>query len=218
MASDLLRTGGIELAKEVSAPFASLFALGGFTAWWLITSNDAANDESELGHEVTSHLLSGLTIIDKIQAQYSNFVSGTVKPENEAIFDDSNMNTSTDEKTLDRSDCLDQSTSNGSSKNSLDGDSSDPETPILCNFSEQKRTRLGMEVTCDGSNEQSGCIQYFSEYDVLLSFRGKLISAIMQGNEGFVSAALDSHFTESIDDIGCDEYGNTFLILAVQVN
>jgi hypothetical protein len=219
MASTLLRAGGIELAKEVSAPLASVFALGGFAAWWVISNKESKKeDKGLLSLHVNDNVLKGIKIIDDLHAQLSTFgrdcEAKTCDDELSETGKDSPVG-SINSRRLGKTQSLQRWSSSTSSTmfSSVDGDSE----PEKSNFSQNRRNVSEPTIS-------SGRI-IFSENDLLdevalsngMGLHDRMISAIMQGNEAFVSAALDGRFAKTIDDNACDEFGNTFLILAVQV-
>jgi hypothetical protein len=213
---------GIGIAKEVSGPLASVLAFGGFTAWWLLSCNkeEAQND---LGHQVTKHVFNGLTIIDNIGLQVSNLLNRS----------DEQKNCKNDIKQDDIVECesndgsISPSNSQMASQCSFD-ETADSESTGAGNYIRQ--SSLNEESLTDAVNYSETTLSREKPTDILVEMaetskfcitdseqRDQLIEAIMLGDEAYVASALCGIDPESLEDHGMDEFGNSLLILAVQV-
>lgn len=204
-----MATTGVELAKEVSGPLASVIAFGGFTAWWLLSSNK--EEPNDIAQHVTKHVLSGLTIIDDFQTQICNMITGNGDRGKSAHVlsehDDQDESGSSSLQTRQEI----QSESTGTSAGP--GDITASQINISEDVLTEPESRSNQNSPRDESSDK---FEYKAEIPATFDME-QLVPAIMQGNGCYVSAALEALPSSSPDDYGCDEYGNTLLILAVQV-
>ena len=197
---------GAELAKEVSGPLASVIALGGFTAWWLISSKKEEPDD--LGKQITKHVLSGLSIIDNIQAQVTNLLTGNSESTGfTQTHESKDQECSSSPSNSEVIQC-----SSGSTIGSSGFDVTSSQTSLEEAIPETD-SRIHENKLLEDSTDKFDCFQECPERFEM----DKLVEAVMQGDAPYLFSALDALGSAPPDEYGCDEFGNTLLILAVQV-
>ena len=192
LSKEAAKSGGIELAKEVPAPIASLVALGGFAAWWILSSG---------GPKAKGPLMTKWQ--RRVASQQANSTSDRSHDENTP--NESFGNLDSRFEAYDEDDYVLVDGPEESEKlriEELDASTEDliqTTKKIVSKSQDARRQRAG------NSAEDNKKEEFFN--------------AIMQGDIQFVKAAFDQDtpLWPDLNTESCDEYGNTLLILATQV-
>jgi hypothetical protein len=182
--------GGIELAKEVPAPIASIVALGGFAAWWVLSSHGSKGPKAMRWKKRI------VTPKPRMLAYAKSDKDDQTTPE---CYEDYSELDQEEEGYV-----LVDDPESGQTSNSSDPAPSDEEI-----FEQAKKTiaeaQQGRRQRAGQSKEDKKKEDFFN--------------AIMQGDLEYVNAAFNqgSSAWSELNTESCDEYGNTLLILATQV-
>lgn len=196
MSKEAAKSGGLELAKEVPAPIASIVALGGFAAWWVLSSTR--------GHKGPKATVWQKRITLQAKASSTRREAGADSSFEKAD-EESETNDGDDDEyvIVDDPDEISESgqASNSSATEPLPSDEEVLESAkkAIAQAQEGRRLRAGQ------NHEDPKKEEFFN--------------AIMQGDIQFVKAAFDpdSLLWPDLSPESCDDYGNTLLILATQV-
>jgi hypothetical protein len=183
--------GGIELAKEVPAPIASIVALGGFAAWWILSSHSTKGPKAMRWKKRIITSRPKLLACAKSDQEDKN--------SSELVEDDSELDQEEEDY------ILVEDPESGQTSISSDPAPSDEElieqVKKTVAQAQQGRRQRG------GQNPEDRKKEHF-------------FNAIMQGDLEYVNAAFNKGSSGWLDlnTESCDEYGNTLLILATQVS
>jgi hypothetical protein len=182
--------GGIELAKEVPAPIASIVALGGFAAWWVLSSH---------GNKGPKAVKWKKRIV-------------TPRPKMLACAKTNQDDTNSSEAF---EDCLDLDQEEEGFVFVDDPEScqiSSPGDPTPSSEEVIELARKAVAQSQKARKQRAG-----QEAD---KKKEAFFNAIMQGDLEYVNAAFNKESSGWLDlnTESCDEYGNTLLILATQVS
>jgi hypothetical protein len=199
LSKEAAKPGGLELAKEVPAPIASMVALGGFEAWWILSSRAPKGPKTMTAWQKQE------TMPARASSRAGRDAGINQSPEidfdGEFDFDDD------DDEGYVPVDDPDEETESGHANNSSvtaheqpkDEDVVESAKKIIAQAQKGRRQRAG-------HNQEDQKKEDF-------------FNAIMQGDKQFVKAALnpDSLLWPNLSPESCDDYGNSLLILATQV-
>ena len=185
-------------------------ALGGFTAWYVmsIRKGGALKD---LGSKAATCALASSNIVDDILAQLSELLNRANKrielPSLDGWVSGRSMQMISSQYSFEDADCSDRTSKVNSTRQS-------------------SQSEMGLSETLtssEGSSPREQLTQNLIENAAPCNFslasseqRHQLIEAVMLGDETFVASALQQIGPPSLEH-WTDEYGNTLLILAVQV-
>eukprot|EP00291_Cryptomonas_curvata_P017187 CAMPEP_0172157706 /NCGR_PEP_ID=MMETSP1050-20130122/3948_1 /TAXON_ID=233186 /ORGANISM="Cryptomonas curvata, Strain CCAP979/52" /LENGTH=262 /DNA_ID=CAMNT_0012826981 /DNA_START=1001 /DNA_END=1786 /DNA_ORIENTATION=+ len=205
LADTLSPSQGHHVSFSLLASILSM-ALGGFTAWWLLSSRKGGALKY-LGRKAATCALTSSNIIDDIVSKISELLNRANKRIEMPSIDGwvsgpSRMQMISSQYSFEDADCSDN-TSNGNSTRQ----------------SGRNETVLSETVTSsEASSPREPLTKNLVERNFSLSCseqRNQLIEAVMLGDEAFVASALQHIGPESLEH-WTDEYGNSLLILAVQ--
>ena len=186
-------------------------AFGGLTAWWLLQSNKA-DVLKDLGSKATTCALTSTNIIEDIVVKFSDLLNRSNNRVALRGFDASlpasSMRMISSQYSFEDASCL-KNTSRGNC--TRQSSQSEIVVPEAVTSSEVSSPRERFKDNLVGNAPPP-------KYSLLGSEQQhQLIEAVMLGDEAFVASALQRSGPESLDEYGTDEYGNSLLILAVQV-
>jgi hypothetical protein len=195
LSKEAAKSGGLELAKEVPAPIASIVALGGFAAWWMLSSR------APKGPKMTAWQKRVTLSARASSARRDAGINQS--PENN---DDGEFEFDDDDEEYVLVDDLDEASESGQANNSSVTDPVPSDEDVL----ESAKTLIAQAQ--EGRRQRAGHNQEDQKKE-------DFFNAIMQGDIQFVKAALnpDSLLWPDLSPESCDDYGNTLLILATQV-
>jgi hypothetical protein len=195
LSKEAAKSGGLELAKEVPAPIASIVALGGFAAWWMLSSR------APKGPKMTAWQKRVTLSARASSARRDAGINQS--PENN---DDGEFEFDDDDEEYVLVDDLDEASESGQANNSSVADPVPSDEDVL----ESAKTLIAQAQ--EGRRQRAGHNQEDQKKE-------DFFNAIMQGDIQFVKAALnpDSLLWPDLSPESCDDYGNTLLILATQV-
>jgi hypothetical protein len=186
-------------------------ALGGFTTWWLLLSNKV-EVLKDLGSKASICALTSSNLLDDTLVKCSELLNRACKRAAlrsvDASLSASRMRTISSQSSFEDAGCLENTSKGDCARQSSQSETTEPVTG-----SEASSPRDQLTGTLVG-NPRASCL---SDSEQQHQLHHQLIEAVMLGDEAFVASALQRIDPESLEELGTDEFGNSLLILAVQV-
>ena len=187
--------------------------LGGFTAWWIhnILSSKYSEPFKRIGHKLTKSCPENINTTLSSAENMSEFTSITLASERINVQNCTEPSNRAAQMSSSQR-CIEHSCFLADSwKNKPNSHCSVSENALTSN-SEFSSPREEHQCSLDASVEK------LQRFDFCLpEHRSQLLDAVMLGDEAFVASALEHVDNASLEEHGTDEYGNSLLILAVQV-